>query len=131
MRSGEREKGQAIQNVQFVFDNESARCGRRQRPTKRAWNHWSRSILSNTTIQVCIFAIRVFVCVHAHYSLSLCVCSLSQYDDMRQANRNYIEICEFRSSFRKKRKRNVRRAQSAAEFDPRALSAANKRTLFK
>ncbi|XP_055295234.1 DEP domain-containing protein DDB_G0279099 isoform X2 [Sitodiplosis mosellana] len=43
----------------------------------------------------------------------------------------FCQIRPSRSSFRKKRKRNVRRAQSAAEFDPRALSAANKRTLFK
>lgn len=77
------------------------------------------------------YAISPYVCVCTLITLSFCVCSLSQHDDMRQANRNYIEICEFRSSFRKKRKRNVRRAQSAAEFDPRALSAANKRTLFK
>ncbi|XP_055684858.1 slowpoke-binding protein isoform X2 [Lutzomyia longipalpis] len=36
-----------------------------------------------------------------------------------------------RSTYRKKRKRNVRRAQSAAEFDSQAVFAANKRHLFR
>lgn len=36
-----------------------------------------------------------------------------------------------RSTYRKKRKRHVRRAQSAAEFDSQAVFTANKRHLFR
>lgn len=36
-----------------------------------------------------------------------------------------------RNHYRKKRKKNVRRAQSAAEFNQSDLTAANKRNLFK
>lgn len=36
-----------------------------------------------------------------------------------------------RSSFRKKHKKTVRRAQSAAEFDQQTLTAAHKRSIFK
>lgn len=43
-------------------------------------------------------------------------------------NTNHLSI---RNQYRKKRKKPVQRAQSAAEFDPRVLTAANKRNLFK
>lgn len=36
-----------------------------------------------------------------------------------------------RSSYRKKKKRACRRAQSAAEFDPASVAAANKRDAFR
>lgn len=53
-------------------------------------------------------------------------------NNSNRASLKCIYMNTYRSSYRKKPKRNnVRRAQSAAEFDPRALSAANKRTMFK
>lgn len=45
---------------------------------------------------------------------------------------NHLFDFKFRNPNKKKRKKHVRRAQSAAEFDPADLSTAlNKRNLFK
>lgn len=44
---------------------------------------------------------------------------------------SFLVPFNIRSAFRKKRKKNVRRAQSAAEFDQQTLTAAHKRSIFK